>query len=247
MTRWLRSPLLTIAAGALIPVGVAALLTVWRGQLNTGTVTVVLAGVVLAVAAATGSRSGAIVAAVSATLSFDYFFTVPYDSFTIHETDELVTAIALLFVGLVAATIQTRSLRHAEQAVESSNEISRIGAVTNLIASGEPTDSVIELVRIELIELLDLRGCRYERTPSDPHLARIERTGEVSFGALRWRADRQGLPGEEVELEVSAQGRYGGRFILRPEPGRPVSFDRRIVAVALADQVGASLAMNLIV
>jgi hypothetical protein len=35
--------------------------------------------------------------------------------------------------------------------------------------------------------------------------------------------------------------------VLTPSPGVPISFDRRIVAVALADQVGAAFAMHLIV
>ncbi len=51
-----------------------------------------------------------------------------------------------------------------------------------------------------------------------------------------------GLPGGEVELPVEYQGRFYGRYVLVPTPGRPISRERRIVASALADQVGAALA-----
>ena len=62
------------------------------------------------------------------------------------------------------------------------------------------------------------------------------------LGELRWGVHSMGLPGKEVELLVQGQGRTLGRFLLEPTPGMPVSFDRRVVAVALADQVGAALA-----
>ena len=38
-----------------------------------------------------------------------------------------------------------------------------------------------------------------------------------------------------------ARGRPVGRFVLVPTPGTGVSLERRIVAVALADQAGAAL------
>ena len=40
---------------------------------------------------------------MSATVWFDYFHTVPYNSFTIHERDEAITAAALSMAGAAAA------------------------------------------------------------------------------------------------------------------------------------------------
>jgi K+-sensing histidine kinase KdpD len=237
---------LALAAAVVAPLVVSATMALWRDSLNPGTVSVVLAGVVVAVAS-TGRRAAAVVAAVSATVWFDYFHTVPYNSFTIHERDEAITAAALLFVGLLAAEVQTRSLRRRELVEEGSNEISRIGAVTDLVASGTSVEDLLAIVNIELTDLLFLRSCRFEAEAGDGRSPAIERTGEVSYGSLRWRADKLGLPGDEVDLPIYALGRFGGRFVLTPTPGVPITFDRRIVAVALADQVGAAFAMNLIV
>jgi hypothetical protein len=50
-----------------------------------------------------------------------------------------------------------------------------------------------------------------------------------------------GLPGSELELLVEGRGQTLGRFVLEPTPGVPVSRQRRVVAVAIADQVGAAL------
>lgn len=47
---------------------------------------------------------------------------------------------------------------------------------------------------------------------------------------------------EGAELLVLARGQPIGRFGLMPEPGTGLSLDQRVVAVALADQVGAVLA-----
>ena len=246
MTRTRQISVLAMVAAVLAPLAVSAVMTTWRDVLNPGTVTVVLAGVVVAVAS-TGRRAAAVVAAISATLWFDYFHTVPYNSFTIHQQYEAITAAALLFVGLLAAELQTRSLRRREQVEEGSNEISRIGAVTDLVASGTSVEDLLAIVNIELTDLLLLQHCRFDAGPVDPTCPMIERTGEVSYGSLRWRADKLGLPGDAVDLPIYALGRYGGRFVLTPSPGVPISFDRRIVAVALADQVGAAFAMHLIV
>jgi hypothetical protein len=49
-----------------------------------------------------------------------------------------------------------------------------------------------------------------------------------------------GLPGKHVELVVSGFGRTFGRFLLTPTPGRPVTFDCRIIAIALTDQVASA-------
>ena len=47
------------------------------------------------------------------------------------------------------------------------------------------------------------------------------------------------LPREGAELPVLARGQQIGRFVLEPNPGAGVSLEARMVAVAIADQVGA--------
>jgi hypothetical protein len=51
------------------------------------------------------------------------------------------------------------------------------------------------------------------------------------------------LPEQGCEIPVSGRGRLLGRFVLEPRPGVGVSLEQRVVAVALADQVGATLAV----
>ena len=49
------------------------------------------------------------------------------------------------------------------------------------------------------------------------------------------------LPREGAELPVLARGQQIGRFVLEPNEGVGVSLEQRLVAVAIADQVGAAL------
>ena len=58
---------------------------------------------------------------------------------------------------------------------------------------------------------------------------------------MLWGAHNMGLPSSAVDLVVQARGQVLGRFVLTPTPGYPVSLHRRVVAVAIADQVGAAL------
>ena len=71
---------------------------------------------------------------------------------------------------------------------------------------------------------------------------RIEANGDVLLGGRVWGVHELGLPGAELELPVHDRGLVVGRFVLTPTPAWPVSQQRRVVAVALSDQVGALLA-----
>ena len=44
--------------------------------------------------------------------------------------------------------------------------------------------------------------------------------GDV-FAGIRWGVDQMGLPGSEVELTVEYQGRFFGRYVMVPTPGKP--------------------------
>ena len=114
--------------------------------------------------------------------------------------------------------------------------------MAELVAEGEAAEYLVMVVANELRDLLSLKDCRFEAQPGVKPMARIERNGEVVIGELSWGVHSMGFPGKEVELPVIGHGLMLGRYVLAPTPAEPVSFDKRIVAVALADQVGAVLA-----
>ncbi len=232
----------TLAAAVAAPAAVAAALIPVRSDIGNTNVALVLVTVVVAIATS-GQRFAAAVAALSAAAWFDFFHTEPHYTFAINAHGDVVTACVLLVVGLAVGELAVRSRRHRAAAVDGSNDIARIHAIAELAASGEEPDFLIMAVAGELRDILSLRDCRYETySPADRPVARVERNGEVTVGQLRWGVDTMGLPTKQVELLVEARGHPAGRFILTPTPGEPVPFDKRLVAIALADQVGAALA-----
>jgi hypothetical protein len=110
-----------------------------------------------------------------------------------------------------------------------------------IVSSGVADHRIIEGVRGELIGLLHLRDCHYESGPGQRLAKHIRHDGKVILAGLLWDADTLGLPGPNLELRVEGRGRTLGRFVLDPTPGLPVSHRQRLVAVAMADQVGAAL------
>jgi hypothetical protein len=226
------------------PVAVAAILVPFRASFAATAAALLLTAVVVA-AASTGDRVAGYVATVSATLSFDVLLTQPYGRLAITHRPDLETAICLFGVGIAVSEICVRSRHHRETASEEASYVGALHAVTELVASGGSQEEVVEVVRQRLVDLLSLRNCRFETTAADRPRFRIESTGEVLLGGSIWAVHAQGLPGPEIELPVRARGVAVGRFVLTPTPGQPVSQERRVVAVALADQVGATLGPRL--
>ena len=85
MTRYLTRDRAAIAAAVVVPLALAAILLPWRGSWPNTNVALLLVVAVVAVAAA-GSRIAGALAAVSAAAWFDFFYTLPYERFTIRHS-----------------------------------------------------------------------------------------------------------------------------------------------------------------
>jgi Domain of unknown function (DUF4118) len=243
----LERPLGRRIAGLALPIALlappAAAAALIPARAHTDNANVALGLVVVVVAVATfGQRLATVVSAVSAAVWFDFFQTRPYYSFTISAHDDVVTAVLLLVVGVVVGELAILSRRHLQAARTGSGDISHLHAIAEIVAGGEKPDVAVRCVAGELRRLFELKDCTFELAPFEtiPKIARFERSGNVVFGGLNWGVGTMGLPGKQVELVVSGYGRTFGRFLLTPTPGLAVSFDRRIVAIALADQVAAA-------
>ena len=135
-----------------------------------------------------------------------------------------------------------RSGRARQSAAASRGEIRRIHRVAELVANGENPADVILACQAELTALLDLRACHFEAPPFDRTLPRLERSGGISgAGTRRFVEGGFELPPEGVELPVLSRGQRVGRFVLDPTAQVGVSLEQQVVAIALADQVGAAL------
>jgi hypothetical protein len=231
-------------AALFLPLCFAAVMVPFRSSFANTAAALVLVAVVVGVAVL-GDRIAGFLATVSAALWFDFFLTRPYERFAITHRPDIETAVSLFVVGLVVTELAARNRTHHDAANEESDYVGLLYDMSELVTSGAPPHQVLGRASDELIVLLQLRGCRFEAgAPTRPSM-RIEHEGQVLLGGRVWRVDELGLPGPELELLVQTRGRTIGRFVLNPTPGHPVSVQRLVVAVTIADQVAAALTPQL--
>jgi Domain of unknown function (DUF4118) len=227
--------------GGLGPIAVAAALVPLREEIDNTNLALALV-VVVVLAAAAGGRGAGALGAVIAAVSYDFFLTRPYLSLTIDSADDVETTIFLLIVGLIVGEIVVRFRRTRRRAERGASEVARLHRVAELAAGGAPVDELERAVEAELVGLLQLRECFFERAPVGRPLPRLERNGAISgVTTRRFSGDELTLP-PEVELPVLGRGRQLGRFVLVSSPTEGASLEERTVAVALSDQLGAVLA-----
>jgi hypothetical protein len=232
-----------LAVAAVGPLLVAGILVSFRNDLAAANIVLVFV-LVIVFAATVGTRvSGAIAAVVSA-MSFDFFFTRPYQSLKIDSSDDVQTTILLLVIGLLVAEIVTYSRRHRRSSEHRGDEIARLHRVAEMVASDSDAEDIVLSVQAELIGLLSLRECRYEVAPFASELPTLERNGAIAGDHRHWIGGEYTLPAQGAQIPVLGRGQAFGRLVLVPDLSVGVSIEERIVAVALSDQLGAALAAD---
>lgn len=239
-----RRTAIIVTASALLPAAVALALVPARGHVAPPTVALILVLVVVTIAGATGRRAAALLAALSAGLSFDYFHTRPYGSLSIRRGEDIQTAALLLVTALVVGELAAWGRRHRDTAVDAADQLSRLAAIAHLVEGTAASRTIVPATAVELTELLRLADCRFDRSPPPRPTATIHDNGEIVHVGRTWPAERVGLPGPEVDLPVRHGGETSGHFRLTPTAGAPVSLQRRRTAVILAALIGATLASS---
>ncbi len=226
-------PALGAAAAFFAPVLLCLALTPLRTWIVNTAVALLLV-VVIAVVAWTGGRRGGYLAVVAAALAFDFFWTVPLQSFAITDGDHLETALVLATVGVVVVELVMFGRRQQGLAGR------RAGYLEGVLDAAAPgdDDSVAraDLVAARIAGLLGVERCRFvDRMPDDLPVLDVD-------GVIRW----QGRPVDttdrlpvltEVVLPVRRGDRVVGAFVTSAATAyaRP-DRERRRVAAAIAER-----------
>jgi K+-sensing histidine kinase KdpD len=242
MARQVGRDRLAALAGLAAPLALTVILVPFRASLPNTDAALALILVVVAVAA-NGYRLAGVLAAVSAAAWFDFFLTVPYERFTITRRTDIETTVLLLAVGVAVTEIAVWGRRGHGAASRRAGYLDGINAAARAVATGSSAAALIEQVSGQLTRLLSLSSCRYQDGIAGIGApARLRRDGQVATGNRVWDVERDGLPpGTDIELLVEAGGLLQGRFLLTPGRRARPALEQRLVAVALADQVGAAL------
>jgi hypothetical protein len=231
-----------LAIGGLAPIAVGAALVSLRDEIDNTNLALILVFVVV-VAAILGGRVAGALAAVTSTLAFDFFLTKPFLSARIDSTDDIETALILLAVGLLVGEVAARGRRARRDHEAAAENVFRVHRVADEIAHGAPLAAVLAQVRAELLDLLGLWDCWLELRPFTWVLPRMDRGGTVEGDEHEWFEHGFVLPRDGVELPVVERGREVGRLVLIGNPEVAVTLEERVLAVALADQLGIAIAM----
>jgi K+-sensing histidine kinase KdpD len=233
---------LAVAAGLLAPLALAAILVPFRAHFQNTDAALAMLLVVVAVAAA-GNRLAGYLAALSAAVWFDFFLTRPYEQFTINRQTDIETTVLLLVIGVAVTELAVWGRREHAAASRRAGYLDGIGVTVEAVAAGEGPSELIDEVSGQLTRVLSLRSCRWQYGVAGlGHPARLKHNGQVTARDLTWDVISTGLPPDtETELLVEHGGLLQGRFLLTPVPGTRPTREQLLVAIALADQVGAAL------
>src|SRR6185437_11449194 len=208
-----------------------------RGHLHNDNMALALVIPVL-IGAVIGGRLAGAVSAIAAALCFDFFFTQPYLSLRIGGSNDLTSFFVLLVVALIAAEVGIRARRGGRAARESRSDLDRLCRVIEVAARGTDIEDVVSSARAELIGLFGLVDCTFEPGDEHPALPRLGIHGAIEGASLVAAHDDFLLPPGGVELAVHGRGTDYGRLVLFASESVRAPLQKRVVAVAIADQLG---------
>ncbi|MGC4940631.1 DUF4118 domain-containing protein [Kribbella sp. DT2] len=225
------------------PLVVCAALIPFRDGFANANAALLLVLVAVAVATA-GLRSAGIVAALSSAVWFDLFLAPPYFRLTIDRRDDLEMTVLLVLIGAAVTQLAIWGRRQQARASRQKGYLDGVLTTSVAVAAGSSTAELIDQVRAQLIAVLRIDGCRFVPGSTTARGPLLSHDGTVTRGSHELKVERDGLPtNAEIELPVQYAGRTRGRFLLTAATRitRP-DLEQRLVAVALAAQVGAALA-----
>ena len=183
-----------VAAVFLGPV-VAALLTLGRPQLHENHVTLVLVLAVAAVSAA-GLRPAGLVAAVMTALAYDYFWTEPYYSLRIFDSQDILTVLLLVVVG---GAIEQLSWWAGRQHAVAARRLDYLNALRRAAEPIPPETqaATLEAILDTVITVLDADSCDLVLDDRLPDTV-LHGDGSVARGGRIMDVDTDGLPTDDV-------------------------------------------------
>jgi K+-sensing histidine kinase KdpD len=245
MSRHVNRDRLAVLAALAVPLALAAVLVPFRTSFPNTDAALALILVVVAVAA-NGDRLAGVLGAVSAAVWFDFFLTRPYERFSITSRTDIETTVLLLVIGVAVTEIAVWGRRQQAAASRRAGYLDGINSAAQAVATGGSPSVLIDQVTGQLTRLLTLRSCLFQHGVAGiGRPARLRHDGSVVIQHRAWNVDAEGFPaGMDVELLVESGGLFQGRFLMTPDRGARPTLEQRLLAIALADQVGAALATS---
>jgi K+-sensing histidine kinase KdpD len=176
MRRYLDRDRLALIAAVLAPLAVTAMLVPFRASFSNTNSALILVVVVVAVAII-GNR---VAGALRRLLGRGVVHVLPGSAVRRvrdRKAADVTTAVLLLVVGLAVSQLAARARRLKVVAITDAHYLGQIHDTARLAQSGASANAVATKVREQLVDLLQLRGCRFEYGTLLGHPPRSSRTG----------------------------------------------------------------------
>ncbi len=176
MRQLLEKPILRYSCSAAL---IGGIVYAYHSLLHVNPTTVALTFLlaVLVVSANWGLRY-AVVAAVVATLAFNYYFLPPYGTLTIADPQNWVALIAFLVTAVIASELAERARREADNANQRRREVEHLYEFSQLLLSSDNIAELLNLIPRYLVESFDVRAAAL----SLPDRPDVYRSGPATDG-----------------------------------------------------------------
>ena len=174
---------------------VAALLTLAGPQLHENHVTLLLV-LAVAVVSAAGLRPAGLVAAATTALAYDYFWTEPYYSFRIFDTQDILTVLLLVLVGGAIEQLSWWAGRQHAVAARRLDYLNALRRAAEPIAP-ETHAATLEAISDTMITVLDADSCDLVLDHRLP-VTVLHGDGSVTRAGQIMDVDTAGLPTDDV-------------------------------------------------
>ena len=156
---------------------------------------------------------GALLAAVSGILIYDYLFTHPFQNLAVSDPAVWLNLILLLFVGLVVGQLTALERSRAVTAETREREARELFLVSRALATRSSTTAVLPEIAEVVRREAGLRAVWFALGPDEASERIVATAGEGSpttaAGNLQWQLRR--MPGDQPAIWIR---------IHQPEPGR---------------------------
>ncbi len=193
-------------------------------------------------------------AAILGVVAFDFFFVPPYLSFSVSDSEYLLTFVGLLLVGIVISSLMTRVRNQAISAEQRESQAVQLYEVSRDLAGAGSLDSIVRVVLAHMSQtfgrdavVLLPEGGRLQMHSLAPSVTLDENELAVAdwvykHGQSAGRGTDT-LPAARIRYLPlkTAQGVLGVMGITPAEPSAPLSPEKRRLLEAFASQAALAI------
>ncbi|MBI5959376.1 MAG: sensor histidine kinase KdpD, partial [Chloroflexi bacterium] len=168
---------------------------------------VYLVGIV--VVATRYGRGPSTLASLLSVASFDYFFVRPYLTFSVSNSQYIVTFVVMLLVSLVISTLTARIKRQAEAARERQRHTASLYAMSRELANSRGTDNLVKIAGQHIGDIFDARVIVLLPNKDGQLQIQADATlDENELAVAQWVSEHAQAAGLSTETLPGAQGIY---------------------------------------